>query len=222
MSKNRLVKKQWTVAMRINHWAMAVSILLLIITGFYIGRPFTIGAGETWQKFFTANVRLVHLVFGLILTVLFIWRIYLAFFSRFHADWKDFFAWLDVKNVIKQIKFYTLISTDRPEHTGLYGTLQSAAYGFLLILVFLVVVTGLILYGALHQAGLGALIYGFLRPVETMLGGLAGVRFIHHLLTWGFVLFTIVHTYLAFWYDNVYKEGTISSIVSGTVFERPK
>ena len=53
-----------------------------------------------------------------------------------------------------------------------------------------------------------------------MLGGLAGVRFIHHVLTWGFVLFTIVHTYLAFWYDNVYKEGTISSIVSGTVFER--
>ena len=220
MSNNRLAKKQWTAAMRINHWSMAISILLLIITGFYIGRPFTIGAGETWQKFFTGKVRLVHLLFGLILTVLFIWRIYLAFFSRFHADWKDFFAWLDFKNVIKQIKFYMLISTEMPEHTGLYGTLQSAAYGFLLILVFLVVVTGLILYGALHQAGMAALICGIFRPIETMLGGLAGVRFIHHVLTWGFVLFIIVHTYLAFWYDNVYKECTISSIVSGNVFER--
>ncbi len=220
MSNNRLAKKQWTIAMRINHWAMAISILLLIITGFYIGRPFTIGAGETWQKFFTANVRLVHLLFGLILTTMFIWRMYLAFFSRFHADWKDFFAWLDFKNVIKQIKFYTLISTDLPEHTGLYGTLQSAAYGFLLILVFLVVVTGLILYGALHQAGMAALIYGILRPVECMLGGLAGVRFIHHVLTWGFVLFIIVHIYLAFWNDIVYKEGAISSIVSGNVFEK--
>ena len=109
--------------MCINHWAMAFCIVLLIITGFYIGRPLTITGGETWKKFFMANVRFVHILFGLILTSLFVWRLYLAFFSRFHADWKDFFAWLDFKNAYKQIKFYTLISTQLPEKTGLYGKL---------------------------------------------------------------------------------------------------
>ena len=220
MGKNRIAKKHWTIAMCINHWAMAISIVLLIITGFYIARPYTIGAGETSEKFFVMNVLFVHLLFGFILMVLFFWRMYLAFFSRFHADWKDFFAWLDLENVIKQIKFYSLISTELPVHTGLYGTLQSFAYSFLLILVFFEVITGLILYGALHQAGFSALIYGILRPIENMLGGLAGVRFIHHVLTWWFVLFIIVHTYLAFWYDIVFKEGTISSIISGRVFEK--
>ena len=220
MARPCVAKKQWTVAMCLNHWAMALSIVLLIISGLYIGRPFTTAAGETWQKFIMADIRFVHLLFGLLLTSLFVWRIYLAFFSRFHADWKDFFAWLDIKNFIKQIKFYTLISTELPEHTGLYGTLQSAAYGFLLLIVFLVIITGLILYGALHQAGLSNIIYGILRPLETTLGGLAGVRFIHHILTWLFVIFICIHTYLAFWYDIVFKEGTISSIISGSVFKK--
>ena len=41
---------------------------------------------------------------------IFIWRVYLAFFSRFHADWKDFFAFLNIKNSIHQIRFYLLFS----------------------------------------------------------------------------------------------------------------
>ena len=220
MTEPRIARKQWSVAMCINHWAMAVCIVILIISGFYIGRPFTIGAGETWQKFSVANVRFVHLLFGFMLTSLIVWRAYLAFFSRFHADWKDFFAWLDLKNVYKQILFYTLITTDLPEHTGLYGTLQSAAYGFLLIMVLVIVVTGLILYGALHSVGLGGFLSAALYPLQGILNGLAGVRFIHHILTWFFVLFIFVHTYLAFWYDIVIKKGTISSIISGRVFEK--
>ena len=99
----RIAKKHWSIAMCINHWAMAIAIVILIITGFYIAEPFTVATGETWHKFLMGNIRFVHLVFGLILTVLLIWRVYLAFFSRFHADWKDFFAWLDLKNVYKQI-----------------------------------------------------------------------------------------------------------------------
>jgi Ni/Fe-hydrogenase 1 B-type cytochrome subunit len=220
MTESRIAKKQWSVAMCINHWAMAVCIVLLILSGFYIGRPLTIGAGETWQKFSVADIRFVHLLFGLILTAILVWRAYLAFFSRFHADWKDFFAWLDFKNVYKQIMFYALINTELPEHTGLYGTLQSAAYGFLLVMAFVIVVTGLILYGALHSAGLGGFISVIFHPLEGTLNGLAGVRFIHHILTWGFVLFIFVHTYLAFWYDIVFKKGTISSIISGRVFEK--
>ena len=64
MEKIRTVQKHWTAAMCINHWSMAICIVILIITGFYIGVPFTIGAGETGQKFLVANVRLSHIFFG--------------------------------------------------------------------------------------------------------------------------------------------------------------
>jgi Ni/Fe-hydrogenase 1 B-type cytochrome subunit len=215
-------KTEWSVAMRINHWAMALSIFILIVTGFYIADPFTVSKGETVSKFLMGNVRFVHILFGVFLLFLFLWRVYLAFFSRFHADWKDFFAWTDRKATFEQIKFYLLIRKDAPEHKMLYGPMQSIAYIGLMFMVFVIVVTGLILMGAGYHAGITALSYKILRPIENLMGGLAVVRYIHHIFTWFFILFIVVHIYMAFWYDAVLKQGTISSMVNGNLFEKEK
>lgn len=214
--------KEWSVAIRINHWAMAISIFMLIVTGFYIADPFSVGKGETVYKFLMGNVRFVHILFGVILLFLFLWRIYLALLSRFHADWKDFFAWTDLKATYKQIRFYLLIDKEAPEHKWLYGPLQSMAYAGLFFMVFVILVTGLILMGAGYHAGLTAAVYKILRPVENVLGGLAMVRYIHHIFTWLFILFIVVHIYMAFWYDAVLQRGTVSSMISGKVFKKVK
>ena len=214
--------KEWTLAIRLNHWAMALSIFILIVTGFYIATPFTITQGETVDKFFMGNVRFVHLLFGVFLVFLFIWRIYLAFFSRFHADWKDFLAFTNIPNFIHQIKFYLLITKEGPEYKTLYGPLQSLAYLGLLFMVFVICITGLILMGTGYHAGLTAVAYTILYPVENLLGGLAMVRYIHHVFTWFFVLFIVVHIYMAFWYDFVLKKGTVSSMISGNIFKKVK
>lgn len=213
--------KEWSVAIMINHWAMALSIFVLIVTGFYIATPFTISAGETVNKFFMGNMRFVHILFGIILLFIFIWRVYLAFFSKFNADWKDFFAWTDFKCTWHQIKFYLLIEKKPPKHDEcLYGPMQSIAYSGLFLMIFLILITGLILMGAGYHAGFTAFCYKILKPVENMLGGLAIVRFIHHILTWLFILFIVVHVYMAFWYDAILKEGTVSSMISGWLYEK--
>jgi len=216
----RVAKKEWSLSMRANHWLMALSIFILIPTGFYIYDPFTVGAGETIDKFLMGHMRYVHILFGTLLTFTFIWRIYMMFFSRFHADFKDFFAWTNIPNFWKQIKFYALISEEKPAHTHLYGPLQSIAYGGLIIMWLLIVVTGLILMGANHDAGLISLVDAGLRPLGNAIGGLAVVRYIHHILTWLIILFIAVHLYMAFWYDVVFKEGTVSSMISGRVFKK--
>ena len=208
--------------MRINHWAMAVSIFVLIVTGFYIATPFTVSSGETTGKFLMGNIRFAHLLFGVFLVFLFIWRVYLAFFSRFHADWKDFFAWADIKMTIDQIKFYLLLKKEGPDYKTLYGPMQSLAYIGLFFMVFVICVTGLILMGAGYHAGFTAIAYKILRPVENLLGGLAVVRYIHHIFTWLFILFIVVHIYMAFWYDAVLKKGTVSSMISGVIFKKVK
>lgn len=213
-------KKHWTVAIRINHWAMALAIFVLIGTGFLIAYPVTVPGGETWQKFSVGYIRFVHILFGVFLALLLVWRVYLAFFSTFKADWKDLLAFTNIPNTIQQIKFYLLIEKKGPPHTGLYGPMQSMAYLGLFGMVFLIVVTGLILMGAGYSTGLTSWFYAILRPVEGLLGGLATVRYIHHVLTWGFVLFIVVHVYMAFWYDAVLKEGTLSSMVSGFMYQK--
>ena len=216
----RTPKKQWTLAMRANHWLMVVTILVLTITGFYIADPFTVSSGETIDKFLMGWMRYFHLMAGFVLTFVFFWRIYLAFFSRFHADWKDFFAWTDFHNLLTQLKFYTFISRKKPEHIRLYGPLQSIAYSVLMFLLLVMVVTGLILSGAEYHAGVTSWAYAAVGPVENLLGGLAVTRFIHHAFTWLVILFAVVHVYMAFWYDVVFREGTVSSMIGGHVFRK--
>jgi Ni/Fe-hydrogenase 1 B-type cytochrome subunit len=211
--------KEWSASLRINHWCVAISIFVLIVTGFYIADPFTISSGETVDKFFMGNVRFVHILFGTFLIFLSIWRLYLAFFSRFHADWRDFLAWTDIKATIEQIKFYLLIS-EHPEKKYLYGPMQALAYTGCWFLGVVTTVTGLILMGAGYHAGLTSMASFVLKPIENLLGGLAMVRYIHHVFTWLFILFIIVHIYMAFWYDAVLKQGTVSSMIGGTTFKK--
>ena len=212
--------KEWSVPIRINHWGMVISIFILIATGFYIAGPFTVYEGETVKKFFMGDVRFVHILFGIFLSFIFIWRVYLAFFSKFHADWKDFFAFTDWPNTVKQLKFYALVSKEPAEHKYLYGPMQSLAYGGLMVMILFIVLTGVILMGAGYHAGLTGLIYKIVKPFENLVGGLAMVRWIHHILTWCFILFIVVHIYMAFWYDVMFKQGTVSSMISGIVYKK--
>ena len=210
---------EWTAPVRVHHWLMALSIAILIATGWYIADPFTDSAGETVHKFLMGEMRYYHILFGVILTFLFFWRMYMGFFTRFHAEWKNFLAVADWKNLIKQVKFYLLVSKERPEHVYLYGPLQAMSYAGLFVMIFLIVITGLILTGAGYDHGFLGLMSWILTPLENLMGGLAMVRYIHHILTWLFVIFIIVHIYMAFWYDIVFKEGTVSSIINGVVFK---
>jgi Ni/Fe-hydrogenase 1 B-type cytochrome subunit len=212
--------KEWSVPIRINHWGMVISIFILIATGFYIAGPFTVSEGETVKKFFMGDVRFVHILFGVFLSFIFIWRVYLAFFSKFHADWKDFFAFTDWPNTVKQLKFYALVSKEPAEHKYLYGPMQSLAYGGLMVMILFIVLTGVILMGAGYHAGLTGLIYKIVKPFENLVGGLAMVRWIHHILTWCFILFIVVHIYMAFWYDVMFRQGTVSSMISGIVYKK--
>ncbi|HOJ13782.1 MAG TPA: Ni/Fe-hydrogenase, b-type cytochrome subunit [Deltaproteobacteria bacterium] len=216
----RTAKKEWSLSLRANHWIMALCIFGLIATGFYIARPITFSAGETIDKFAMGYARYFHLMFGVTLTFLFVWRVYLMFFSRFHADWKDFFAWTDFRNFWTQIKFYTFLSQKKPEHTHLYGPLQSIAYGGFFAMLLVLIVTGLILAGVDYSSGFIGTAYAVFNPITNAIGGLAVVRVVHHVFTWLVILFVVVHVYMAFWYDMVFKEGTISSMIGGRIFRK--
>ena len=87
-------------------------------------------------------------------------------------------------------------------------------------MIFLILLTGLILMGANHDASITGWIYILVKPFQNILGGLAVVRFFHHILMWLFILFIIVHIYMAFWYDVVFKEGTVSSMINGRLFRK--
>lgn len=222
--ETREVAYHWSGAIRLNHWLMAAAIIVLIVTGFYIAYPWTIYKGETTDKFFMADVTFWHALSGIALLLLFVWRMYLAFFSRFRPDWKDYIAWTDWRCMYHQIRYYLLIEMEEPPHGEcIYGPVQSLTYLVLWVFISAVIITGFILMGANHHTGLSAAGYYIFKPFFKLMGNsLATVRFIHHILTWFFILFIMVHVYMAFWYDAVLREGLVSSMIGGRLFERVK
>ena len=76
------------------------------------------------------------------------------------------------------------------------------------------VVTGFALYAAMSDSWFAHL-FAWIVPC---MGGDAVVRQWHHAVTWVFVLFVMVHVYLASFHDYVEARGEVSSIINGTRF----
>ena len=81
--------------------------------------------------------------------------------------------------------------------------------------MFILIITGLILYAHVYHNGFGGYIYDTMMSIEVMLGGLAWVRELHHIAMWGVILFVTVHVYMAIYNAVFGKDGSMDAIFSG-------
>lgn len=223
MKRRRKIEYEFSLGARWTHWIRAFCILALGITGLYIAYVFV--SPENSNKpilFLNAKFRMWHEIFGFVLICVTIFKTYLFVLDR--QGVKERVAILDVLNPVvwfKQIRYYLFLGK-HPELKGAYNPLQFVGYVALYALVFLTCITGLIMYVHVYHNGLGGFLYEYMRPLELMMGGLANVRQIHHLSTWGFILFVPVHIYMAIFNSIMSKEGAIDTMVSGYKFGKTK
>jgi Ni/Fe-hydrogenase 1 B-type cytochrome subunit len=207
----------WEWPIRAMHWLAAGSILVLALTGFYIGRPYFVTGGEASSHYLMGTVRFIHFVAAGVFVATAIVRIYWLFagnqFERLRAlfpvrprDWV---------NLWKQVKYYLMIQPEKAPHYLGHNPLQQLSYTVLYGVAALQVFTGFAMYG---QASPGGFFYKMFGWVANMLGGIQEVHFVHHVFTWVFLIFFPIHLYLAVRADNVERTGTISSIISGGRF----
>jgi Ni/Fe-hydrogenase 1 B-type cytochrome subunit len=198
---------------RILHWIRALVITGLIITGFYIADPF-LSSGGSSDKLLFAEWSMWHFILGFILISSGLLRIYLFFFGKDSdgelRSLRDVFS---VKSWIRQLKSYFFIGELRKK--GLYGPLQFLTYTMIMVLVIVASVTGLILYVHVYHQGVGGLLYESMRTVEAWMGGLAMVRYIHHITMWGYLIFIPIHIYLVVWSAIRFKHGALDVMFTG-------
>ncbi len=198
---------------RILHWIRALVITGLIITGFYIASPFLAPEGST-DKLLFAEWAKWHYIFGFILISGGMLRIYLFFFGKDRdgelRSLRDVFS---IKSWGIQLKSYFFIGELRKK--GIYGPLQFLTYFAIMVLVVVASVTGLILYVHVYHQGVGALLYDPMRAIEAWMGGLATVRYIHHITMWGYLIFIPIHIYLVIWSAIRFKHGALDVMFTG-------
>ena len=207
----------WQWPIRAMHWAAAVSIVVLAVTGFMIGKPWFITSGEASSHYFIGFARLTHFIAAGVLVATALVRIYWLFagnqFERLQAlfpvrgrDWV---------NLWKMIKYYLMLDTDgAPRYLG-HNPLQQLSYTFMYIVGGIMVVTGFAMYG---QSNPGGFIWTLFHWVNGAVGSTQYVRSIHHVTSWVFLIFIPIHVYLALRAEVIERTGTISSIVSGGRF----
>jgi Ni/Fe-hydrogenase 1 B-type cytochrome subunit len=203
----------YSTSNRVLHWIRALVITGLIITGFYIADPFLSSEGSS-DKLLFAEWAMWHFILGFILISSGLLRIYLFFFGQNSGrelnSLKDVFS---VRSWITQLKSYFFIGELRKK--GFYGPLQFITYTAIMLLVVLASITGLILYVHVYHQGMGGLLYESMRTIEAWMGGLANVRYIHHIIMWGYLIFIPIHIYLVIWSAVRFKHGALDVMFTG-------
>ena len=209
----------WRWPLRLTHWVSAVTIVVLIVTGFYIGRPYFSTWGEPSSHFLMGWARFLHFTAAAIIVGAAILRIYWLFAGNKWAKWNALLPvrGRDWSNLIRMVKHYLLVHQERMPHYLGHHPLQQLSYTTIYAIVTIQVFTGFGLYGVSNPGGFIHTVFGW---VPGIFGGLQYTRFIHHTLTWVLVTFIPLHVYLAFRADVVDQEGEMSSIFSGGRFVR--
>jgi Ni/Fe-hydrogenase b-type cytochrome subunit len=207
----------WGWPLRAMHWLAAVAIVVLAGTGLFIGRPYFVVAGDTADHFVMGWVRFTHFLAAAVLVATVIVRVYWLFAGNKFERWVALFPVRpkDWVNLVRQVKYYLMIQPEKAPHYLGHNPLQQFSYTGIYLLAILEIVTGFALYG---QSNPGGLFYNAFGWVVPLVGGLQVVRFVHHVVTWAFLVFIPIHVYLATRSDILERAGAISSIITGGKF----
>ena len=211
----------WELPVRLYHWANALAVTALAVTGYLIGRPLSlVSGGEASFSFFFGWVRFIHFVAAFVFFFNFLGRIYWGFAGNRYARWDNFIPLSgkqfrkQLHEVVEVLKVDVLLAKAKPMESIGHNALAGWTY-FLTFLAFVFQsVTGFGLYAAMSTSWLPQQFVW----IVPLMGGDFAVRQWHHVMMWFFVIFSMVHVYLVFYHDYVEGRGVISSMAGGWKF----
>lgn len=203
---------------RIWHWVNAAAILVLCVTGYFIGTPLpSMQIGEATDQFVFGYIRFAHFAAGWVLTVGFLGRIYWAFFGNHHSRqlfyvpfWKAEF-W---REVLFELRWYLFLAKEPKKYVGHNPLAQLAMFFFITLGVSFMIITGLALYAEGAQEG--SLTHDLFGWVHSLTWNSQRLHTLHHLGMWWIVIFMIVHIYVAIREDIMSRQSIVSTMISGT------
>jgi len=204
-------------------YVTAFSTVILIITGFVIADPPAINANvEATNSFWFGYIRAIHFITAYILIATIIFRFYWAFVGNQFANWRNFIPYTKkgIHNILHVLKvdIFLMKDTEHKLYNISIGHNYLAAFSYFIMALFIIlqVATGLSLIADTSTWWLP----NMFKWVSTMLGGDIITRYIHHILTWLFMAFIVIHVYLVLFHDFVEARGEASSMISGFKFVR--
>jgi Ni/Fe-hydrogenase 1 B-type cytochrome subunit len=232
MSSYKKIKRM-TGIMRVNHWVVALCMVVAVATGLYIGHPYyqSFIADPAVDKYVMAWNRWAHFIAAIIFDVSSILIGYLYFFSRFEKPYKKLIpTGHNIKEFVEV--FLNLITFNRRKK---FDSSHSDSFNIVFFTVFhlmlaWMLLTGLQLY--VHGLASGESSIGQWWPAMLHLvtdwtvwatgGTYMDVRLSHHYTMYYIIAWVMFHVYYQFWRTIYWQEGDISIVVGGSKFVNTK
>jgi Ni/Fe-hydrogenase 1 B-type cytochrome subunit len=202
--------KVWDFPVRILHWMLVASIIVLAVTGLYIADPLF---GSSSASGFTMGiVRTIHITTGWIFAAVLAARVYWAFAGNRWARWDQL---LPVsrerrRQIRPTIEYYLFRRLEAPPVVG-HNPLAGATYVVLFLMFALQALTGFALEALANTHGVMWAVTGWVYTVLPI----PEVRLLHDLIMWLTFGFVIHHVYSALMFDKEERSGEISSMITG-------
>jgi Ni/Fe-hydrogenase 1 B-type cytochrome subunit len=209
----------WELPVRLAHWLLFFSVVVLAATGYYIGHPFISVPGEARAHFVMGSMRSVHLYASIVFTLSALVRVYWAFAGNAYARWSQLIPvsrqrWQSFKHALL---FYTFLTREPIEYLG-HNALAGLTYAGIFLVYFVMMATGFALYTVYAPLGSPMQVFGSLIP---LFNGLQVARLIHHIGMWVILIFAVAHVYFPVLYSIIERNGVFDSIFSGYKFKEP-
>lgn len=203
----------WQLPVRISHWLIFFSIVVLSFTGWYIHSPFLIS--REYSNFTMATMRFTHIVAGYVFLVSFILRIYWFFAGNYWASWR-FFIPVDKqrwRSMGKMLKYYLFLRREPVRDVG-HNALAGITYSVIFLLMAWEIFSGLVLYSQIRGPGLARSLFGW----APRLIDIQYIRLFHFLGMFALIGFAIHHVYSAVLVSIEERNALIESMFSGYKF----
>jgi len=202
---------QWPV--RIAHWVIFFSILVLSFTGYYMYDPFIISRGS--GAFVMGKVRFIHEVTASVFIAAFLLRVYWFFRGNKWARWRQFLpiGRQQGQGFAGQLQYYLFVRQKHISRLG-HNPLAGATYSIIYALMLIEILTGVALYNHI----LGSKVLNFFIGWLPSLISVRDLREIHFLIMFAFGAFVIHHVYSAVLIGIEERSGLVGGIFSGYKF----
>ena len=202
--------------LRLWHWVTVLCVIILCITGYFIGSPLPTMPGEAMDHYLMGYIRFAHFAAGYVLAIAFVGRIYWAFVGNHHA--RELFLvpvhkkqWW--KELVHELRWYLFLEKTPKKYIGHNPLGQLAMFSIFVVGIVFMIVTGFALYG--EGLGVGSWADRWFGWVIPLMGQSQDVHTWHHLGMWYIILFVMTHVYVAIREDIMSRQSLISTMVGG-------
>jgi Ni/Fe-hydrogenase 1 B-type cytochrome subunit len=205
---------QWPV--RLAHWLIAYSILVLALTGYYMGHPYVITSGPAGQNFLMGWAKVIHFYTAIVFALSVVTRVAWMFMGNTYSTWDKFIPVnrRRLAGLWASLRYYLFRLRQPPGFVG-HNPLAGFTYTFVFLVYFLMIATGLALYNVSAHVDSPFRVFHFLLP---LVGGAQSARWLHHIGMWLLLGFAVHHVYSAVLMSQVEARGTVESMASGYKF----